>query len=645
MTTPTPVTPPAATPRTRATPRTPVLPARGALRPLGLGGARLTGGHWAERQAVNAANSIGHCLHWLGKLGWIENFTRAATGAPFDRAGREFSDSEVYKLIEAMAWEIGRTGDPGLEARFRELTAVIAAAQEEDGYLNTMFGHPGQRPRYSELEWGHELYCYGHLLQAGVARLRCHGEDDFTRLCRRAADHVCEVFGPGGLEKVCGHAEIELGLAEFARATGEARYLEQARLFVERRGTHTLGDGGFGRAYYQDDMPVREAEVLRGHAVRALYLAAGAVDVAVDTGDDDLLEAVGRQWDRTVSRRTHLTGGMGSRYIDEAFGPDFALPPDRAYAESCAGVAAVMTAWRLMLATGDMRHGDLIERVAWNVLSGAVHPDGTSFFYANPLHVRTADAVPPADAALSHQAAGGQRAPWYDVSCCPTNLARTFAQFAVYLATADETGVQVHQFAPAAVDTVVGGARFAFTMATAYPDDGAVRIRVEANGGGERTVSLRVPAWAEGARVTGPDGAARAVEAGSTATVTAAFVPGDEIRLELPVAARWTVPDPRIDAVRGCAAVERGPVVLCAESIDLPCGADVAELTVDTSVPPVERDGRIFVSAQVHDRDGAWPYGPAAPQEEGKSAEVALIPFHRRATRGPASMRVWLPTG
>jgi uncharacterized protein len=622
---------------------TPVVPSRGALRPLGLNEVRLTGGHWSERQSVNAANTIAHCLHWLETLGWIANFTRAATGAPFERAGREFSDSEVYKLAEAMAWEIGRTGDPALEARFTELTAIIAAAQEEDGYLNTMFGHPGQRPRYSELEWGHELYCYGHLLQAGVARLRCHGEDDFTRLCRRAADHVCDVFGPGAIERVCGHAEIEVGLAEFARATGETRYLEQARLFIERRGTHTLSAEGFGRAYYQDDVPVRDAEVLRGHAVRALYLASGAVDVAVDTGDDELLEAVRRQWDRTLARRTHLTGGMGSRYIDEAFGPDFALPPDRAYSESCAGIAAVMTAWRLMLATGDMGYGDLIERVSWNVLSGATDPGGTTFFYANPLHVRTADATPPSDAVLPHQAAGGQRAPWYDVSCCPNNLARTFAQFAVYLATADEAGVQLHQYAPAAIDTVVAGSRFALTMATSYPDDGTITVRVDASDGGERTVSLRVPAWAEGATVTGPDGESRAVEAGRTARVTAAFAPGDEIRLHLPVSPRWTVPDPRIDAVRGCAAVERGPVVLCAESIDLPGGANVAELTVDTSVAPLERDGRIYVSAQVHDRDGDWPYGPATPDEEGKSAEVPLIPFHRRANRGPSSMRVWLP--
>ncbi|WP_162181703.1 glycoside hydrolase family 127 protein, partial [Glycomyces tenuis] len=388
----------------------PVLPSRGALRPLGIDEVRITGGYWGRRQRTNAEVQIRHCLHWLEELGWIANFEKAASGEPFERAGREFSDSEVYKLAEAMAWEIGRTGSPGLEEEFARLTERMAAAQEPDGYLNTRFGHPGQEPRYSNLEWGHELYCYGHLLQAAVARLRTRGEDGFVQIARKVADHVCDVFGPGGLERLDGHAEIEVALAEFGRATGERRYLDQAKAFIDRYGRDTLGRGGPGPEYSQDDVPVREAEVLRGHAVRALYLASGAIDVAVETGDGELLEAVRRQWDRTLARRTHLTGGMGSRYSDEAFGEDFSLSPDRAYAESCAGVAAVMTAWRLLLATGETAYGDMIERVAWNILAGAAAPDGQSFFYANPLHQRTADPEPPADRAMPHVAARGRRA-------------------------------------------------------------------------------------------------------------------------------------------------------------------------------------------------------------------------------------------
>ncbi|GAA3263775.1 glycoside hydrolase family 127 protein [Nonomuraea helvata] len=616
------------------------MPSTGTLQPLGMDEVRINGGHWSKRQTVNAEGTIQHCLRWLEALGWTANFDRAAEGKEFERTGPQFSDSEVYKLAEAMAWEIGRTGDAGLEARFVKLTARISAAQHEDGYLNTAFGNPGQPPRYSDLEWGHELYCFGHLLQAAVARLRNHGEDAFTAIARRAADHVCNVFGPGADERICGHAEIEVALAEFGRATGEARYLEQARLFIERHGRKTLPEKG---VFYQDDVPVREAEVLRGHAVRALYLASGAIDVAIEAGDADLLDAVRGQWDRAVARRTHLTGGMGSQYADEAFGRDFALNPAEAYSESCAGVAAVMTAWRLLLATGDTRHGDMIERIAWNVLSGAVDPDGKSFFYANPLHQVTADPEPPRDGALPHLSAGGRRGHWFEVSCCPTNLARTFAQFAAYIATADDRGVQLHQYAPAAIDTVVAGSRFALTMTTAYPDDGTVIIRVEANDGGERTVSFRVPHWAEGATVTSPDGTARPAAAGELADVTAAFAHGDEIRLDLPLAPRWTYPDPRIDGLRGCAAVERGPEVWCVESVDLPEGADFADLAVDTTAPLTVRDGRVKVRGRINDRAAEWPYGTAAPRPEGEPVEILLVPFRLRDTRGAAAMRVWMP--
>ncbi|GAB3653928.1 glycoside hydrolase family 127 protein [Glycomyces tarimensis] len=620
---------------------TPVLPSRSALRPLGLDEVRITGGYWGRRQQINAEATIRHCLHWLEELGWIANFEKAAAGEPFERAGREFSDSEIYKLAEAMAWEIGRSGSPEMEERFVRLTERIAAAQQSDGYLSTMFGNPGQRPRYSDLEWGHELYCYGHLIQAAVARLRTHGEDDFVRMARKVADHVCETFGPGGIERICGHAEIEVALAEFARATGERRYLEQARLFIERHGRHTLADAG---QYYQDDVPVREAEVLRGHAVRALYLSAGALDVAADTGDGELREAVERQWRRALARRTHLTGGMGSRYTDEAFGEDFALSPDRAYAESCAGVAAVMTAWRLLLATGESSYGDMIERVAWNVLAGAVDPNGTSFFYANPLQVRTADPEPPADRALPHQAARGRRAPWFDVSCCPTNLARTFASLAAYIATVDDEGLQIHQYMPASIATDLAGGPIEVSVESDYPDSGAIAVRIERNEAGPWTLSLRVPSWAEYAILTEPSGRCRTVEPGSVG-LTHDFAAGDVVRLELPVAPRWTSPDPRIDAVRGCVAVERGPLVLCAESIDAPGGADVIDLTVDPGKDPVVQNGTVTVAGHVHRNADAWPYGPDPdPEEEREAADIGLIPFHLRATRGPATMRVWLPT-
>ena len=458
----------------------PVVPSTGVLRPLGLSEIALTGGFWSCRQRTNAQATLAHCQMWMERLGWVANFDRVAdaTTRP-DRPGLVFSDSEIYKLLEAMAWEFGRTGDLRVDAAFRALSERVVRAQDADGYLNTSFGHGGQAPRYCDLAGGHELYCAGHLLQAAVARLRTYGVDELVEAARRSADHVCDTFGAGGIASVCGHPEIELGLVELGRALGEQRYVDQALLFVDRRGHGTLGDHAFGREYYQDDVPVRDADAWRGHAVRALYLSAAAVDVAVERKDQVLLEAIARQWANTVARRTYLTGGMGSHHQDEGFGRDWVLPADRAYCETCAGVGSVMVSWRLFLATGDVRYADLIERTFFNIVATSVREDGRAFFYANTLHQR----VPgPAvtDDEVSPRASSSMRAPWFDVSCCPTNLARTMATWHTYAAAIDRTGLSICQYAAATVRTTLQarpcaprcrtGGRSAWTSRRTTPD-------------------------------------------------------------------------------------------------------------------------------------------------------------------------------
>lgn len=630
----------------------PVAPTRGRLRPLGLDEVRITGGFWARRRHINATATLGHCRDWMERVGWTGNFRAAAEGRIHrDRRGREFADSELYKLLEAMAWEAAHGDGPVFDAELAALTDAIAPAQEPDGYLNTAFGRLGQQPRYSDLEWGHELYCHGHLIQAGVAQTRARGEGELAKIARRAADHVCATFGPGGIEGVCGHPGIETALVELARLTGEQRYLDQAALFLDRRGHGTLADIEFGRAYYQDDLPVRRAPVLRGHAVRALYLAAGAVDVAVETGDDALLAAVVRQWEATVARRTYLTGGMGSHHRDESFGDDFVLPPDRAYSETCAGVASVMLGWRLLLATGEPRFADLAERTLFNVVATSPSEDGRSFFYANTLHRRGRGTVPPADTD-SPRAESSLRAPWFAVSCCPTNVARTLALLPAYLATADDHGVQLHQYADAEIATsLAGGHGVALRVRTDYPYGGKVAVRIGRSPDRPWTLSLRVPEWTAGATawLTDPDGVRRAVAPG-TAEVTRVFRAGDELRLELPVAPRWIGADPRIDAVRGTLAVQRGPLVYCAESVDLPGGHEVDALQVDASVEPRDGVGGTVVvagelTAQAEQGGGTWPYEPLrrpAPAA-ADSAGIVLVPYHSWANRGPSTMRVWLP--
>jgi hypothetical protein len=295
------------------------------------------------------------------------------------------------------------------------------------------------------------------------------------------------------------HPEIETALVELARATGEERYLEQARLFVERRGRGLLGDHELGQSYFQDDLPVRAARVLRGHAVRALYLACGAVDVAVETGDRELLEAVAGQWRNTLAARTYLTGGMGSRHPGEAIGEDFELPPDRAYAETCAGVTAVMLAWRLLLATGERHYADAIERTLYNVVAAAPAMDGRSFFYANPLQQRVPGHVIGSGNASPH-AASGLRSPWFAVSCCPTNLARMLASLAGYVATVDDGGLQLHQLTACTVRaSLPDGRGVGLRVETGYPWAGAVTVRVTEAAGGPWRIDRRVPGWADGA--------------------------------------------------------------------------------------------------------------------------------------------------
>jgi DUF1680 family protein len=590
-----------------------VVPTRGALKPVR---ARLTDGFWARRQTINATATLDHCASWMDRLGWTTNF---ASPGREHRRGREFSDSEVYKLTEAMCWESVRPGGTA-PAKLAEFVELIARAQSEDGYLHTAFGRPGQPERYRDLTFGHELYCAGHLLQASVAAARTGAAPELVEVGRRVADHVCDAFADEGF---CGHPEVETALVELFRVTGEQRYLEQAAAFVNRRGYRTLPEHEFGWQYFQDAVPMREGTVFAGHVVRALYLAAGAVDVAVETNDDDLLQAVVRQFDRTLARRTYLTGGMGSRHLDESFGDDFVLPSDRSYSETCAGVATIMLAQRLLLATADPRYGDIVDRVLHNVIAAAVADDGRSFFYANTLHQRTA--VPPFPSDREQlRFGGGGRAPWFEVSCCLNNVARLLASLGTYLATEDTFGVQIHQFTPMRIEA----AGLTLDVSTAYPQGGEVTVTVIGAPPEPRTLTLRIPQWAAGDDA--PKGVLRRV-----------FQPGEQLRFELPLRPRWTFPDERADALRGCAAVEVGPLVMCAESIDQQ-GVSLDEVHVDASIAPEANAVKGF---RVPPVDDAWPYRSHRNRvERPDPIVVPLLPYHRWARRGPSTMRIWLPT-
>ena len=420
---------------------------------------------------------------------------------------------------------------------------------------------------------------------------------------------------------------------------------------VGGRGHGLLGQGRFGPAYWQDHAPVATATSVAGHAVRQLYLDSGAVDVATELGDASLLAAVHGRWREMIATRVYLTGGVGSRHRDEAFGDPFELPPDRAYAETCGAIASVMLAWRLLLATGDPECADVIERTIYNGVLPGVSLEGTRFFYDNPLQRRTVRAAA--------EAGHGERSSWFPCACCPPNLMRMLGSWEQYLATTDEAGIRVHQFAAAdiAAETAAGPVRLA--MRTDYPWDGRVVLEVVETPAAAWSLSLRVPAWASGSTVVDTTGDVRPVEAGTYwSSGSRPWRAGETVTLELDLRPRVTEPDPRIDAVRGTVALERGPLVYCIETADLPAGVELEQVRLEPGAQPSPVDradlgpGIVGLDTTAIRRgfdDAPWPYesdGPHGATGDGSrdaAVELRAIPYFAWANRSVEAMRVWIP--
>jgi uncharacterized protein len=603
-------------------------------RPLGPSQVRILDGFLAERQRTNRERTLPHGFDQLRHSGALGNLRLAAGGdgryqALTDTSGATFPflDSDVYKWLEAVGWELGRAADPGLAAAADQAIALVAAAQRPDGYLNSYVQVVRGGTPHTDLAWGHEFYCVAHLIQAAVAWHRALGDDRLLEIAVRAVDRIDRDFGPTGRDGVDGHPGIEMGLVELTRVTGDPRYLALAARMLDLRGKGLLGPGRFGAAYWQDHQPVRDALTVAGHAVRQLYLDCGAVDVAVELGDDSLLAAVERRWHDLVRTRTYLTGGMGSRHRDESFGDPFELPPDRAYAETCAAIGSVLLGWRLLLATGEAGYADAVERAVYNGVLSGISLTGTRFFYVNPLQRRTHHAYEPP----GH----GERAPWYPCACCPPNLMRLLSSWEQYVATSDDSGIQLHQYATSEVQAEVAGGTARLSVHTGYPWDGRVTVRVVEAPGRPWTLSLRVPRWCRSAVLTGPGGSGPRAAGAGTAELTRRWKAGDRVVMELDMPVRVTEPDPRVDAVRGCVAVERGPLVYCLESADLPPETELEELRWDPSREPaaVPRPdlGDDVVGITV----------PVAGRQPGLSA--GAIPYFAWANRGAGAMRVWIP--
>jgi DUF1680 family protein len=644
----------------------PVVPtpsARVRLRPIGLLSSRISGGMWAARRATNHRVSLPYGAAQLERAGNLTNLRLAAGEArgPYlggnDDSGTTapFLDSDVYKWLEAVGWELAQEPDPALQALADPVVDLIGRAQREDGYLDTFYQvrHPGRE--FTDLEWGHELYVAGHLAQAAVAWHRGLGDDRLLGTVERYIDRIWQELGPGKRELVCGHPELEMALVELFRATRHARYLELATLLIDRRGHGLLATGPFGDRYWQDHKPVRSAREPVGHAVRQMYLDCGVVDVAVETGDMELLAAALDRWAVMRATRTYLTGSLGSRHRDEAIGAAFELPPDRAYAETCAAIGSVMLAWRLLLATGEPRFADLIERTAMNAVLSGLAADGCHFFYSNPL-LRHSKGVE-----VLEGAATTRRAAWFAVSCCPPNLMRFLATFPDLVASVDADGLQLHQFATGSVEASVAGAAVGLAVTTDYPWEGRIDVEITASPERPWTLSIRVPGWCPRATLTIDGTTPLAESAPGYLSVQRTWRRGERLSLHLPMEPRITEPHPRIDALRGTVALERGPLVYAVEDADLPEGASIESIEVAREldvralpggVPGDPGGTRLEFEAMLRedDEETDWPYpshpalSPPTPAHAASVARVQAVPFFGWAQRPGLGMRVWIPT-
>ncbi|MGW6024055.1 glycoside hydrolase family 127 protein [Streptomyces sp. NPDC055099] len=612
-----------------------------ALRPAAT--ARITDGFWAARRHTNASVSIPLGPERLEQAGNLANLRAAAEGAGVFTGDFPFQDSDVHKWLEAASWQLADEPGPhanGLAADVERLTSLVAAAQDPDGYLQTYYQVARPDRRWNELDWGHELYCAGHLIQAGVAHHRATGRRELLDVAVRFATHIDALFGPDatseGTEKkhgICGHPEIETALVELYRETGERRFLDLAGHLTDRRGHGLLAEGidrarDPGPAYWQDHLPLREAPTVTGHAVRQLYLLAGAADLAVETGETTLREALERLWHSMAATKTYLTGGVGARHEGEAFGDPFELPPDRAYAETCAAIASVQWSWRMALLTGETRYSDLVERTLYNGFLSGVALDGDRWLYVNPLQVRD-----------DHEARTGdqapRRTPWFSCACCPPNVMRLLASLPHYVASGDADGLQLHQYATGSYATDTGGA---VTVGTDYPWKGRITVTVDAAPADrDWTLSLRIPSWCAEFTVAAPDRQDRTEADGGWLRIRRRWLPGERVVLDLALDVRLTEPDPRVDAVRGCLAIERGPLVYCLEGVDQRVAPRLDEVTLapDARLVPEHRPdllgGVTVVTTTGHRRS------------DGTPTPLTAVPYYAWAHREEGAMRVWIP--
>ena len=633
--------------------------------------ARIEGGFWGSYQRLVRERILSYQWKAISdqvpgapKSHSLENFKIAAGRASGAHEGMVFQDSDLYKWLEAAGCVLAdHPEDKELAARAAEAVDLISAAQQPDGYINTYFTvkHPGWRWR--NLREAHELYCAGHLIEAGVAMHEGTGDRKILEVVRRFADLIDGSFGrePGKIRGYPGHEEVELALVKLFHLTGERRYLEKAKYFIDERGAEppyfdmeqkapgfeTIWGRLGGSDYYQAHMPIRAQREIVGHAVRAMYMCCAAADIAAETGDAPLLSAADRLWESASGRKMYVTGGLGSSAPIEGFSADWDLPNDTAYTETCAAIGLFLFSSRMTRIHNNARYADVMERALYNGVISGLSLDGEGYFYVNPLEVVPAVA----DTNRTYHSVRYRRQGWYGCACCPPNVARTLASLGRHAYHVDGSTLYADLYHEGSLETELAGGRLSVRQKTGYPWEETVDLTMESVAPLDFTLALRAPGWCARPALE-VNGRPAGIMAGSDGyiRVTRTWKKGDEVRLRLPMAPLRVHADRRVRADYGRVAVQRGPLVYCLEEVDNGSWLSEAVLPPD-AVLTVERKPDLLggitavtaVGKAPAEADGPQPLysaGGAAPPLVDRP--LFFIPYFAWANRAAGEMQVWV---
>ena len=621
------------------------------LRSLPLASLRVTDQFWSRYHRAQLERGLLAQYEKIVETGRLRNFQHAANREAGTFEGYRFNDSDVYKWIEAAAYALLHGDSPQLRAAIDESVRLIQAAQMEDGYINTFFQLQHPDMRWRNLNAMHEMYCAGHLIEAGVAMHDCLGDDRLLKVSVRFADHIASVFGPEKRRGSCGHQEIELALIKLADSTGQDRYRELARWMVEDRGRRPsyfeeeladkeaialaeaaaalmLKDGNYTGEYLQDHLPIRDHEEVVGHAVRAMYFYIAAANLSPDA---ELRTALERTWSNLTKKRMYVTGGIGPSGANEGFTYDYDLPNFSAYAETCAAVGLVFWGHSLLQITGNSEYADSMERALYNGALAGISLDTTAFFYDNPLESRGQHA----------------RKEWFGCACCPPNIARLIGSIGKYAISAAESSLWIHLPIGLEFSTTLSGVETQIQIQSNYPWSGDVTLHVNPAQPVEAEVRFRIPDWADDVETEIPGLMQEAAFENGYIVINKLWQPGDTAKFNIEMKPRWVSSNPRVMDNLGRVALSYGPLIYSAEDKDLGFAPQYFLADID-SEPEIQHEsllgGITTIRVKGMKESDQFPdelYATADAIVHEESA-AKFIPYFAWNNRGPSHMQVWV---